>query len=207
MVDTALKNSLATTQSISNTTSTSSDPEIGHGETQATIGGDLSAEVSQQQVLKFVEEEPTIRESATVLPSPLSMDRMLSSAAVDMKQHTIKDFLQRPMILSSFQWTPNARSLLDQILPDNTVDGSNNLYQGIFPQDIIEGGRDSTMVFYETLWLSTFPRETRNQGNGQFTEISSRTTHYLRFSLSQRTRKQKCNAATNSNFNYSVTPS
>jgi hypothetical protein len=151
VVDTALKNSLATTQSISNTTSTSSDPEIGHGETQATIGGDLSAEVSQQQVLKFVEEEPTIRESATVLPSPLSMDRMLSSAAVDMKQHTIKDFLQRPMILSSFQWTPNARSLLDQILPDNTVDGSNNLYQGIFPQDIIEGGRDSTMVFYEKL--------------------------------------------------------
>ena len=57
----------------------------------------------QQQIVEFMNEGDVLR--SNVFRADMELAQDLLDSAADFREHTIKDFLQRPIPLASFEWT------------------------------------------------------------------------------------------------------
>lgn len=86
------------------------------------MAGDADVVIQHEQIVTF-EDEGTVEESTLALPAP--MPEHLGSSATENRDHDIKDFISRPLLLRNFTWA-------------STADPGTDLFVVNYPNDLFQ---------------------------------------------------------------------
>jgi len=129
-------------------------PKVDQIKAEGKKGG--SANLKLQQIMLFKEEGDIVKENAVRDEKETSgLFEMMRSSVEDIKSHTVKDFLCRPMDFGTAKWKATDGALDGNILEEPSIlsftwrGGLAKTFN--FPTDFISGGSKATTMAYDKM--------------------------------------------------------